>query len=71
MQSYFSHPDYLVVQCWVQFTVRNTVIYHPDSVTLRGPQVHCFSEFFPGVGYTHEGVLCHHGMAIVRIIDDA
>ena len=63
VQSYFSHPDYLVVQCQVQ----NTILF-PDSKTHAGPHVYHFVKFFPeGVDYTHEGIICNH---IITMLDN-
>ena len=63
--SYFSHPDYLVVQCW--FCATNFFL---DLITPGKTQVHYFIKFFPrGVGHIHEGVSYHHKMGIVDITD--
>ena len=63
--SHLSHPDYLVIQCWVYAT-----ILFLDSITTTGPCVHCFVKCFPWrVGYIHEGINCNYTMAIVDHLD--
>ena len=67
-QSYFLHPNYLVVQRWI----RATLIY-PTNIILAGPNLHCFFKPFPGVvQYFHSGnttVPCHHSVAVKDILN--
>ena len=61
-QTYFVHPDYLVVQSWVHATY----LFH-NIVNQMGPQMYHYVKFFLGrVGYSTLGAPCD---CIVAIID--
>ena len=59
----FSHPNYLVAQCWVCVGV-----FFPDSITPGGPKL-LFTKVFPLGGWvTHKGTPCHHTMTIIDVV---
>ena len=49
--TYFTHPDYLVVLCWVCVTYLSL-----DTIDPIGSQTYCYAKFFMGrMGYTPLG----------------
>ena len=60
--SYFSYPDYLIVQYWI-----HAVILFPDSVTLQGMNIFILLKTCQGGGHMHEGMPCHHIVAIIDV----
>ena len=54
-QTYFTNPDYLVLQCWVCAIYIYTYIYiyiSPDTINQTEPQTFHYTKFFEGaVGY--------------------
>ena len=60
--SYISHPNYLVVQCWI-----SAVVLFPDLINLKGDMFYIFEVFPWVVGHMHEGTPFHHFKTIVDI----
>ena len=59
--TYFTYPDYLVVQCCVK-----TRYLSPDTVNQTGPQIYHYVKFFSKrVGCTPLGTLFDHIMTII------
>ena len=61
VQTYFSHPEFLIVQCWIHAT-----FLFPDTATQTEPHAYCSVKFFPGVGYIHLGIPYACIMAILN-----
>ena len=59
--TYFTHPDYLVVHCWIDATYLS-----PSTINQTGPQIyHCVKFFIGRKGYTSLGSLCNCMVAII------
>ena len=59
--TYFTYPDYLVVQCWVYVTYLS-----PDTINQMGPHTYHYVKFLEGlVGYTPLGAPFNCIMAII------
>ena len=60
--TFFTHPDYLVVQCLVC-----AIYLSPDTVNQTGPQISHYVKFFLWrVGYMPLGTPCDCIMAIIH-----
>ena len=57
-QTYFTYPDYLVIQGWIW-----TADLYPDTINQTGPFVYHYVKFFPGIGLHTPGhpMWLHHG----------
>ena len=61
VQTYFTHPDYLVVQCWLY-----TTYLSPDTIKQMGSQTYRYGKFFDQqVGYIPLGDQCSHIVVII------
>ena len=66
-QTYFTHPDSLVVQSWVHITY-----LLPDTISQTGPQTYCCVKLFEGwVGCMSFGIPCTHILVIIDQINAA
>ena len=66
-RTYFTSPDYLVVQCLVCYT-----FFHPDTMNPRGSHVyHCTKFSQGGVGYNSLGVPFAQLVAVINYFSAA
>ena len=60
-ETYFTNPDYLVVQC------RVNAFLSPDTVNQTEPHVYHYTKFFEGVvGYMPLGFSCTRLLAVIN-----
>ena len=61
IQTYFTHPNYLVVQCWV-----HAMCLSPDTINQTGLHTYHYGNFFKEwVGCMPLGASCTHLVAII------